>query len=151
MFQRILWMMQRLQSMPMAEIPHRFREASRKQRDRIKLFRPVPLPQFVVERELPILPFLVAAQVPLKWQQSIQHDAKILREEGVRLLNVQWPKQRLEAWSIDPLSGQLWETQQAGHNIDFRHAHEGHDIKLAWELLKLQHLQILAWDAHLGA
>jgi len=48
-------------------------------------------------------------------------------------------------WGFDPASGQYWPMDSPPHQIDYRQSFSGLDIKIAWEHLKLQHLQLLAY------
>ena len=138
--QRIAWMKNRLFSMEPAELPFRLREWWRIKKS--KSWQPSSLPDDIFHSPVPVWPF-----IPDEIPQSIHDSAEEILTEGVRLLGEHWSVEQLWKWGWDPNSGTYWP-QIHSHEIELRFADS--DIKPAWELLKLQHLQVLAWSAKGG-
>lgn len=152
---RARWYLDRLRSMPAAEIPHRIREASRKRLDAGGRFarrmgvappaaRHLPVPQFPVDR-------LALASVDAPERARIAAQAAQVREGPLELLGERWPAGARTDWSLDPASGRHWRNDRFCFQVGRRHDDGAGDVKLPWELSRLQHLQLLALDACLNA
>lgn len=140
--------------MPPAELPHRAREAWRQRVDRGGAWLEA------VDRELE--PHAVA--VPPAWPvrahgvgvragrdaRGLSADVAALLTGPFELLGRTWPLERRRAWGWDPETGEGWPQERFAWDVDFRHEAGGKDVKVAWELLRLQHLQLLAQAARGG-
>lgn len=135
----------RLRSTHAREWPHRVREQVRRWRD-TRRGEDVPvatLPETLVRSPAPTWP------MPDRWNLSEDARAELARsvrsilDNKVELLGVPYPN--AAAWDVDPPTQTRWEREKPGVAVDL-HA-GGRDIKLAWELHRLQHLQILAIGA----
>ena len=135
--QRISWMMNRLSSMEPAEFPFRLREWWRMKTSHS--WKPPSISNNIFHSPLPKWP-----TIPDEIPHYIHRNAELIIREGVELLGVKWTADEVWKWGWDPRTGSIWP-QIPSHDIELRFADA--DIKPAWELLKLQHLQILAWSA----
>ena len=148
----LAWYVRRLQSMPLAEIPHRVKEACLKQLGRLPLVarRDARLPSGFTTKKLPVLPLKT---VELKMSISADELKKLgsdvdrLCNQPLELLGKQWPLDSSCDWSLDPESLQRWSWQQYTFSIPRRSGQGPGDVKLVWELSRLQHLQVLALGA----
>ncbi len=61
---------------------------------------------------------------------------------------VSWPEAEPADWHLDPASGQRWPADVYGPDIGYRHDDAHGDVKLVWELNRLQYLQPIAALAH---
>jgi len=61
---------------------------------------------------------------------------------------VSWPDAALPDWHLDPSSGRSWPVDVFGPDIGYRHDGTYGDVKLVWELNRLQYLQPIAALAH---
>ncbi len=61
---------------------------------------------------------------------------------------VSWPKSDPPDWHLDPASGRRWPADIFGPDIGYRHDNDHGDVKLVWELNRLQYLQPIAALAH---
>jgi hypothetical protein len=97
-----------------------------------------PLPSLPGLREglasLPLPPELLA-----DWRSW----ARRVEEGRVAVFGVDVPR-RAGRWHLDPVSGRSWPADAYCFDIDHRHAAGYGDIKLVWELNRLQHLQPVA-------
>ena len=59
-----------------------------------------------------------------------------------------WPAADPPDWHLDPASGQRWPEGVFGPDIGYRHDDTHGDVKLVWELNRLQYLQPIAALAH---
>ena len=143
MLERLSWFWHRYQSMHRGEVAFRIHEWQTKRRDQAGFECP-PVSEKLLEQPLPQLGLLNQESISdTVWQQLEADVSSILREEW-SLLGVQRPAGSRCAWGVDPSSGKQWPMDQSGMSIDYRHDYQGLDIKLAWEHLKLQHLQVVA-------
>jgi hypothetical protein len=62
--------------------------------------------------------------------------------------DVSWPDCDPPDWHLDPASGQHWPTDVFGPDIGYRHDNSHGDVKLVWELNRMQYLQPIAALAH---
>ena len=133
-------MTNRLASMEPVEIPFRMREWWRMKT--AHSWTPPSIPHGIFHCSLPKWP-----NMPHEIPSNVHQAAETILKEGVVLLGEQWSIEELWNWGWDPSTGIIWP-QVPSHEIELRFADA--DIKPAWELLKLQHLQVLAWSAHGG-
>jgi len=147
--ERLLWMQRRLASMSVEELPHRLRQQVRMQRDRSGVSVP-ELPQTLLDMPLPRWPTNPFSGLSQDLSDSILHDAEALLGHPLTLLGVTWPPHKPGNWSIDPVDLTHWPDDEFAFSIDFRHGHNGRDVKLFWEQHRLQHLQLLSFAAALG-
>lgn len=148
---KLTWYVNRLRSMPPAEIPHRLREQVHKRLDR----------RGVAARKAGALP-LEAAEAPLVGlpidrallQESLAGERARLRRlcdamlaGELTLLGQAWPSGARRAWDLDPSSGGRWPMDRGCHDIPYRHESGPGDVKFVWELNRLQHLVVLALGA----
>ncbi len=57
---------------------------------------------------------------------------------------ISWPEADPPDWHLDPASGQCWPADVFAADIDYRHDNLHGDVKLVWELNRLQYLQPIA-------
>ncbi len=79
--------------------------------------------------------------LPASHRGALRRAADGLLRGELRLLGVDWPAGTLDAWDRDPVGGAPWPAVPA-RLVRFRHG--ARDPRLAWELLRLPHLQVLA-------
>ncbi len=150
--ERARWYVNRLRSMPLREIPHRFAEAARRRRDRGGSFaeRAQRLPAGVAERPLPALPIdreRLQRELDAAARERLGHDVDALLGGPFTLLGQTWPAGTRRAWALDPQSGQEWPHDRFCFDIGRRHGDGPGDVKFVWELSRLQHVQLLALAA----
>ena len=104
-----------------------------------------PLPSWPLPEGLSSAPSLASACAGLR------ADAESLLDGGFCLLGLSRAADQRTDWNLDPETGNRWPSDRFCFDVDFRHAHAGLDVKAAWELHRLQHLQLLAWHAHLAS
>lgn len=147
------WYYWRLRSMHIAELPHRVIEALLRRLSRSAWLadRDATVPEAVLQKSLPAIPLNLS---PLS--DAFASDERTLLEEeatdlcanNIRLLHQDWPAGRSMEWSLDPESGTHWPWHQYTHDIPRRVGQGPGDVKFVWELSRLQHLQVLAFAAH---
>jgi hypothetical protein len=146
--ERSRWAIARLKSMPPAELPHRVREQVRRRMDRGGgLARAaVSLPSSLLEAPPPAWPVDAAALagLPPAALERLADDASALLGGDFTMLGQTWPRGARVDWTLDPDTGTRWPSGIYTFDVDFRHGTQGRDVKLAWELGRLQHLQLLA-------
>lgn len=134
---QLQWMVDRLRVMPPAELPHRVREQLRRWRDRQR--PPSASPAVEAAPRLPLhRPVLTPAA-----RARLQDDVARLLADDFLLLGLRWPSRR--AWGLDPGTGRRWPLDGPADRLDL----SAGDIRAGWELLRLQHLQVLALGAAL--
>ncbi len=151
---RARWYLERLRSMPLAELPHRLAEALHRRADRGGSFaaRHARAPDAVRERVPPAFPLDAAALAGAGAQDRarIARFAASMIGDRLELLGERWPAGSRTDWALDPASGSHWDWRRFCFDIDRRDDRGPGDAKFVWELSRLQHLQILALDAHLS-
>lgn len=150
----LAWYFRRLQSMPLAEIPHRIKETLYKQAWRIPAFvaKDRALPGDVLSGAVPRLPVKVEAlesTLSEDDRRQLARDVDSLCNGKVELLGQEWPDGALCDWSLDPDSRNHWPWQRYTFDIPRRIGQGAGDVKFVWELSRLQHLQVLALGARL--
>lgn len=146
------WYGARLGAMSAAEIGHRLGEQARRAVSRFD--RSPALPAGLGERELPGLPGLPDGLAALAGDAALlaswEARAQEARTGRHRLLGTDWPG-RLDdgRWFVDPATGRDWPSVPYCFDVGYRHAPGMGDVKLVWELNRLQHLQPLAALARL--
>ncbi len=151
---RARWYVDRLLSMPLPELPHRILQALRQRADRGGRFaaRYASAPRALRETPLPRFPLDAVAL------RGVNADdrARLARQAGdivggrLVLLGQRWPTDGRTDWGLDPVSGAHWDWDRFCFDIARRHGDGPGDVKLVWELSRLQHLQVLALDAFLS-
>jgi uncharacterized heparinase superfamily protein len=151
MKERLRWYKNRLAAMSTAEIMHRVDEAARKRADAI-----TALPAAATPRdygELPEIPGLIdgidAWNVPPGLMAEWSDDARRAQSGEHQIFGQTWPPLTSyggcsQIWHINPASVTLWPRDVFCFNIDYRHGQKNGDIKLVWELNRLQYLQPIA-------
>jgi len=141
---RLRWVWGRFQAMPAPEIPHRIREQLRRRADRggALAVRSFDLPPSLLEQPPPSWPVDPAALASAD-TAGISADASALLEGPFTMLGRTWPVGARTDWALDPETGERWPAPYT-FDIDFRLGSASRDVKLAWELGRLQHLQLLA-------
>ena len=150
----LAWYLRRLQSMPLAEIPHRAKEAYFKYIARFSFIarRDRRLPAGLSAGNLPSLPFHLGEMKSAMTQGDevqLQEDVERLCNQHLELLGQQWPDGASCDWSLDPQSHEHWPWRQYTFDIPRRSGQGPGDVKFVWELSRLQHLQVLALGAFL--
>jgi hypothetical protein len=140
-----------------AEIAHRVREAARKAswRGYDKGWDgfdsggegTIVVPAILKER--------LQARHPAGVEAGMRASAAMARTRRFAFLGTTWPTTAPSvpvAWLLDPVSGQLWEgADRYCFDVDHRHAKGRGDVKLVWELSRLQFLPWLAAEDGEGA
>jgi len=137
--------------MPAQELPHRVREQARKALDRqghsarrVANLSPelisAPLPRFPLERA----PLCEALEVDRPRLRRLVDD---LLAGRLTLLGQPWPPGARRAWHLDPVSERAWPSEPYTHDIPHKSDDGPGDVKLVWELGRLQHLVVLALGA----
>ncbi|MFN8640487.1 MAG: heparinase II/III family protein [Candidatus Binatia bacterium] len=135
----------------LAELPHRAREAFRRQVDRQ---RRAPVIR-AGGRRAPLPPAFPIDAVALR-AASADDRARCARQaadivgDRLVLLGQRWPPGARTDWALDPASGARWDWDRFCFDVARRHGRGPGDAKLVWELSRLQHLQVLALDAALS-
>jgi len=148
------WYYRRLRSMPLAEIPHRVIEIIHRRLGRYAWIvkRDTRLTSTVLSGQLPTLPLNRSRHIPKvseRFVSTLEADVDSLCAGNIRLLGIEWPTDRFMDWSLDPESGLRWDWQRYTFDIPRRSGQGPGDVKFVWELSRLQHLQSLAYAAHL--
>lgn len=135
---RLRWVYQRLQKMSVGEVLHRVGEFSKSAEDWV---RPLEEPS-APTTACPKWPLTASFRADLQ-MESLEADVNAMLSGSLRLLGTQWPAGGLTAWGIDPKTGQAWPFSPA-RSLRLDALGERAEVKHAWELLRLQHLQVLA-------
>ena len=149
---RARWYVDRLRSMPLPELPHRVREALKRRADRNDVSTGWHAPSGLRDRPLPRFPLDADALrgAGEEDRARIARHALDILDGRLVLLGQRWPAGARTDWALDPASGSRWEWERFCFDIEHRHGKGAGDVKLVWELSRLQHLQILALDAFLA-
>jgi hypothetical protein len=144
---RLRWTLDRMAEMPPVELPHRVREGVRRRLDRFGRRRPALAPALLASPppSLAIDRADLAAVAP----DTLDADVEGLLSTGFVLLGQRRRASQRSDWTLDPETGSRWPAEAFCFDIDFR-VDRTRDIKAAWELSRLQHLQILALAGALG-
>ena len=134
--EKVRWLVDRFRVMPPAEIPHRVRE----QYLRRLRFQPPPVPPRPAS--LPCLP-LAIPRLTTAERVALTADVHALLSEDFALLGHRWTSRR--DWGHDPGAGVRWPLSGPPHDIPLVQGDA--DVRVGWELLRLQHLQVLALGA----
>jgi hypothetical protein len=111
------------------------------------------LPEDWSDRPLPTLPTTAedaVARVPAEWRERLHAEAESLLRGPFTLLGTDRLAEQRCAWTLDPATGTSWPADVPYHAMRYLRDPKGRDIKVVWELNRLQHLQVLAWSAALG-
>ncbi len=144
---RYRWYVNRLRAMSVAEINYRVHEAVRRRRDSASSEQLVPAAQdFGL---LPVIPDLrarlMAAKIDPALMDKWRDCAAKMAGGGFHLLGQQWPPHLpADRWHLDPVTGKSWPRDPFCFSINYRHAEGWGDIKLVWEINRLQHVQAVA-------
>lgn len=150
----LVWYFRRLQSMPLAEIPHRAKEACLRYIGRFSFIarRDGRLPSRLSAGNLPTLPLntdKLKADLSQRDELQLQQDVDRLCSQHLELLGQKWPDDASCDWSLDPQSREHWSWRKYTFDIPRRSGQGPGDVKFVWELSRLQHLQVLALGAFL--
>lgn len=144
---RYRWYFNRLRAMSTAEISYRVHEAVRRRRDSTGGEQLLPAAQdFGL---LPIIPDLrsrlLTAEVDPALLKKWRDCADKMARGDFHLLGQQWPDNvPADRWHLDPATGKVWPRDPFCFSINYRHADGWGDIKLVWEINRLQHVQAAA-------
>ena len=140
MIPEALW--HRLRSTHAREWPHRAREQVRQWRDRrrVAVNPSADLPTALLRSPAPAWPIPERCLLDPECARALGASVDAILADEVVLLGHRYPS--AAAWDVDPATGTTWDRETPGVGVDL-HAGD-RDIKLAWELHRLQHLQILA-------
>lgn len=149
--ERARWYVNRLRSMPLREIPHRFAEAGKRAADRRGSMarRACSLPSSVLAAPLPALPLDVASTRTAATEAqraTLRVDCAELLEGTVRLLGRTWTGGRTQ-WFHDPESGRSWDRSTYCFDVVRGQGRGIGDAKISFELSRLQQLQVLGLGA----
>jgi hypothetical protein len=141
---RLAWYFRRLAAMSVPEMAFRLLDRVRLAQDkrqppRFDLPAYIGRPIFLALADDPAHPDTVA-----EWRVAYE-DAKAGR---FAWFGVSWPKSDPPDWHLDPASGRHWPADMFGPDIGYRHDNDHGDVKLVWELNRLQYLQPIAALAH---
>ncbi|HEX4761558.1 MAG TPA: alginate lyase family protein [Sphingomicrobium sp.] len=154
MLTRAKWYADRLRSMSAGEVVHRIGEQLKRQswRNYDEGFAGFALG----DGELPVIPGLrerFIGELDPDLESALRLEARKARSEPFTFLGATWPPHlRLdtgvptaEAWLFDPVTGQPWEGAEAYcFSVPYRARRNRGDVKLVWELNRLQFLQPIA-------
>lgn len=148
---KLHWYLNRLRSMPPAELPHRARELVKKRLDRhgVAARLAARLPEAALSAPLPALPVdraLLVESLAGERARLRRLTEELLRGE-LTLLGQPWPPGSRRDWQLDPESGERWPADRGCHDIPYRQESGPGDVKFVWELNRLQHLVVLALGA----
>ncbi len=151
---RLAWAAGRLRAMPPQELPHRLREQILRRVDRRGALarRAVELPPALLAEPPPAWPIdgeALAAARDGGGAERLEAETEALLAGSFTMLGRTWPAGARSDWTLDPPSGERWPARAYTYDIRSRRD-DGLDIKLVWELGRLQHLQLLALRARLA-
>ena len=145
---RLGWYARRLRSMSAPEILHRCHEAAKRRIDSRRDFSDHPWLDTTPSGLPALAPVATPANVPPA--EPSPTDRLRLRYEEIRsgrftALGTTWPGDRSPGrWHLDPRSGKAWPRDLFCHRVPYRHSTAWGDVKLVWELNRLQFLQEIA-------
>ena len=147
---RLGWYARRLASMSPAEIAHRFHERAKQYADARRVWGWEAFANSF-SGEIAPWPGLQRGAVAECLTPAIEQHARAIVRGDIELLSTHWPRPsrgdwwRGDLWSLDPISGEHWPGREAAASKSaYRHAHGRGDVKLVWELNRLQFLMPLA-------
>jgi hypothetical protein len=141
---RLAWYFRRLAAMSAPEMAFRLLDRVRLAQDK----RQPPRFDVPADIGLPIFPALAGdlAQPDSVAEWRMAYDDA--RAGKFAWFGVSWPNSDRPDWHLDPASGQRWPADMFGPDIGYRHDNDYGDVKLVWELNRLQYLQPVAALAH---
>lgn len=139
------WYVNRLRAMSLPELGHRLREAGKR---RISGTRSYDYSEFPAKAaDLPFLSVdagrlkLIDAETRSLWR-SVAPTAAV---QGVyRALGHDFKLSKEMDWHLDPASGLRWPDNAYCFDIEYRHDRLRGDVKLVWELNRLQFVPVIA-------
>jgi uncharacterized heparinase superfamily protein len=142
---RLNWYVDRLAAMSGQEILHRLEEQVKRRISR----RAVPDFTAGATGRLPRLPDLAPYLAEAAAQPGMLEDWRAMTRVALTgehaRLGVQWPASPADGrWHFDPVTGTSWPSDRYCLDIDYRHSGCRGDVKLVWEINRLQHLQPVA-------
>jgi hypothetical protein len=137
---RLGWYFRRLAAMSAPEMAFRLLDAVRFAQDKRQP------PRFGTPPGIgrPVFPTLELGGTVADWR-AVYDDASAGR---FAWFGVSWPKADPPDWHLDPASGRRWPAGVHGPDIGYRYDDTHGDVKLVWELNRLQYLQPIAALAH---
>lgn len=145
---RLGWYARRLASMSPVEIAHRMAERGKQYIDAKKSWG---WSAFAFEGDVAPWPGLRADAAAACMSAEVEAHARAVLAGDIAFLSVRWPKParadwwRSDTWTLDPVSGEHWPGREAAASKGvYRHAQGRGDVKLVWELNRLQFLMPLA-------
>ncbi len=142
---RLAWYAHRLRAMSLPELGHRIVEQAQRQRFRLA----PPRSRMSAGRGSVVLPPIAAAFDRMAWSAPLVARWSVLADDiaagRFRWFGVDWPEDGAPSpdWHRDPQTGRSWPADRFAFDTPFRHGETG-DIKLVWELARLQYLMPLA-------
>ena len=144
---RLLWSYYRLSVMPPAELPHRVIEHFRRNVDRRG-----GIPRTVGEWAVPDSPPPAWPIDPRCFEHldlaELHADTDAVLTGEMELLGVKRPPGSRTDWALDPTTQTQWPVDTFTFDIQIRNMPPGKEMKVAQELNRWQHLQILALAAN---
>lgn len=139
------WYANRLRAMSVPELGHRLREAGKR---RVSATRSYDYSEFAAKAtDLPFLSIdtnrlpLIDADTRSFWRSV----APTAMAPGIyRALGCDFKLSRDMDWHLDPVSGLRWQDNIYCFDIDYRHDRQRGDVKLVWELNRLQFVPVIA-------
>lgn len=139
------WYVNRLRAMSIPELGHRLREAGKR---RMSAARSYGYSQFTTEAtDLPFLSIdtnrlrLIGDDTRSLWR-SVAPTATA--PGAYRALGQDFKLSKEMDWHLDPASGLRWPDNVYCFDIDYRHDRRRGDVKLVWELNRLQFVPVIA-------
>jgi hypothetical protein len=140
---RLRWLYFRFRAMSAAEVVHRIGERGRKRADkgrRMSFAARRPVPPAGLERIITLL------SQDLLGRLKDQADAT--RAGEFQALGMRWPPYRgTPNWHLDPVSGREWPRDLFCFDVPYRTEQGMGDVKLVWEINRLQYLVPVAIHA----
>jgi hypothetical protein len=142
---KLEWYLNRLRAMSVPELGHRLREAGKR---RVSAMRPYHGARVgVAAGDLPFLPVdttrlhLTDETTRTLWRSV----APSATAPGIyRALGHDFRLSKDIDWHLDPASGLRWPDDAYCFDIDYRHDQKRGDVKLVWELNRLQFVPVMA-------
>lgn len=150
---KLKWYLSRLRNMEPVEIVHRARESALKA---VSRHRKTCWADYSTAAPAIVFPGIGhrILEASTQQRQAIGDAAAKTLSGAFSALGVSWPQRNHDdlfpasLWRLDPLTGKAWPGPETyTFDVDFRHAKGQGDIKLVWEIARLQQLPVLAAHA----
>lgn len=146
--EKLIWYKNRLASMSPMEIIHRIFELIKIKKSK---FYPKKFNQNINKFPFPVPEF--KEKIKLLLDDNLLNSWKIkynsIKNDEFEALGIKWQISGSDKWYYDPITGNLWDKKYC-FDISYRHNDKLGDVKLIWEINRLQYLQEIAAFAVCG-